>query len=407
MRPVKVFLNLILSATLILPLSLMAVPKTESEKGVAVDARAFRVEFDNIIYSIETIPQVTEEFNRWFQMAGANGISPSVSKIIMERMVAAIDLMSVIYADTSLPKEQRRKMLEALYAAIGNVILQIAYNEKEDYAVSMFRESFLGSPVSKATLVEVRRDFMRIFNIKEMIFPSKIKSVNYQRVQADASPTEQEQIKIANEQEMVSQAEDRLNRDRMSIEVLVHLQKFARDVVPVLPEGQGTREFTKEVFGQEDVQHVKQDERSLPNSLILQKETNIKAKRNAIAVYFGLAFASVVFLPYIDWVGTLEIITSGTRSDNSGLLSIASYATLWLLMGIRKSKTLDSFSAGAEQIVTEAKYLKALMQNPNLIADSENAKIQEKRMSFMRKVITTIGEKCSLLLGGKGSGVEK
>lgn len=374
MNQLKVFLKLLLC----IQLTFLSVNTYAEETGAlpsepvgpnlaaTVNAKDFRVEFDKIVYSIETIPQVVDEYNRWHQMSAANGLSDSVMKTLMSRLTAGVDLMSVIYADTSLDNKERREMLKVLYKAIGSLVMQVIFNDGEDYPIEQLQDRIRTASQGgvKATRDQMRKDFLSFFKFET--------SANGERVWG---PTDSE------------------NRDILAQQMLQDLQEFAKEVVPVLPDGKGVREITKVVWAQEDAQS---SGLSFSNSMIQLRETRLAAQMNAVKIYFGLSFVGF-FFPFIDFVGTLQMAMSGTRTDNSAFVSALVYATMWLSMGLFKHKAI----ANSSRTVDELRYFKTVMLDPTAEKTFKN-EVTEQRKGFVRRMIETVGSKCSLLMGGKG-----
>lgn len=285
----------------------------------------FEVQFQNVVYSVKTIPQLLADLKNVDNAAGG-AISKSVSQEINLRLTAAIELMSVIIADDKLTADQRMDKLEPLAGAIGEVFFRVIRQHGEDKI----------NLQEKITTIEKARIFMKEFvsDARAVIIP--VKSAN---------------------RELTWGVADRSRRDELSKQITGKLQDFAAEIVPQLDSDKALQNATKGLWTEEIVEKA-----------IKIRSYRVNAQKLAAGVYMGLAFWGLL-APHIDAYGLLDL------NDNSFAFSAMTYFSVWMTAAVVKFSTIST---------TLISHLKGLVE----ILKSPEAKVERTkyRSSLIEKL---------------------
>ena len=284
----KLYLNYILAVSLVLnPLLGWSASKSSLDAKVS-----------EITYSIATIPQVVESLNQDDNAAGGP-ITKSVAKTIFTRLSAAVRLMSEVAVDKSIGEEDREKYMMDLGGQIGQLLITAIRHQGEDKL--SIEDKITNLTIGKSVLREYLLDAKAVFGIQR-------------------SANDEYQWGVM----------QRIQREKLSPELIAELQEFAKKALPQMdpdsPLRLGTRDFWKE---------------DVLDKVIKIRENRLTAQYVTAATYLGLGLFSF-FAPTIDVVGFFD-----GRSEYSLFDSSVLYLSVWTTIALLKvqsfsSKTLKS-----------------------------------------------------------------
>lgn len=259
----------------------------------ATDIHNFRVEFNNVVYSLEHFDSIIKDIERIDETSEKTALSKKAFKDMEARLSTAVDLYLALLKDTSIPYEEWSDYVVRLDGALDSVLFSIIRYHGED---KIDRDSRTVPPhkVVKGVFKEMLLDAKNLFSLRRS---------------ADG--------------ELVYGPFDRARRNKLSMIYLAKLNEFI---------GKGLSHLDKEEPARLMLQERMPEMAQMGIDI---RKNRIMAQWTTATTYFGFALWGF-FLPHIDAIGLMA-----GRSEMSLDFSADIYAAFWTTIFFAKLATVS------------------------------------------------------------------
>lgn len=317
-------------------------PQVNVPDGITpVYSSEFEKKVNDVVYSLANLDEVTADLQRVNEMA-AKAISTSVTEEILVRWTTALELLSAVLYDFSLPIEQKRKYVSALTGEIGSLMFRVMRHREDafvnvDEAIDrVMNDSSLSTEEKNKRRIEIEDEaFARYFPGNEATVGQRI-SLTVKEVFFDVKNLLT--VSRSAKNELLWSSWERVKRERLGQDVLKRFETFSADVLAPL----GQKSERSRATWDEDVL----------GKMEKIRETRLGAQKLSRGMMVGLAVATFL-MPGVDIVG----IANG-RSEYSMFASGVIYSGIWVTAAVLKSFTISS------KVLKEIAKIRDILQNP-------------------------------------------
>ena len=264
---------------------------TAAEQALAAkvtNANAFKVAVGNVTYGIQQLPAMLKDLEN-VNLEAKEAIGAQVADDIHKRFSAAMQVLTVMSLDTSIPEADRADMSADIASALGEVLFTVIRHQGED----LIKITDEVSDIRSAGMV-VREFFL---DGKNLVVPKK-----------------------TIDGKIIWGPLDRLKRDRLGQKLVGEMQSYATNVIPKMDRS-----------GKLDDANFKFWSARVVAKAMTIRRNRLAAQYATASTYVGMALVGF-FMPVVDSVSFFD----GGASGNSLFVSGVMYATAWMVIGMYK-----------------------------------------------------------------------